>query len=361
MKQILTAEGVPFDTGGVRLMAQAADGSARDGLSLLDQLIAFGGGKVDEEAARAMLGTIARDHVQKLGELLAAGDAPAVLRYAQSLEQWSPDYAQVLDELASLLVRVATRQVVSDYESEELFAPELIEKLAKTMSPEDAQLFYQTAVTGRRDLYMAPEPRLGFEMTLLRMLVFKPAADAGVVAGGARAGGGAAQAQAAARSHQAPAASSGGARASSTPPASAPATAAAASAAAVDAAPGSWGAILAQLEVAGLTRQLAINCVLLGRRGNVVRLGLDPRNQMMRTQGPVDKLTQALSKYFGEAVRIEFEAPSAGLETPAQAEQRAVVEELDSARQSLETDPAVRALRETFGATLLPDSVRPLK
>ncbi len=161
---------------GFALMAQAADGSMRDGLSLLDQLIAFGGGKVDEEGARSMLGTIARDHVEKLAELLAAGDAPGVLQYAKSLEQWGPDYAQVLDELGSLLVRVATKQVVSDYESEELFAPELIEKLAKTMSPEDTQLFYQTAITGRRDLHLASEPRVGFEMTLLRMLVFKPAA-----------------------------------------------------------------------------------------------------------------------------------------------------------------------------------------
>ena len=100
MKQILEAEGVPFDAGGIRLVALAADGSMRDGLSLLDQLIAFGGGKVDEEAARAMLGTIARDHVVKLAEHLAAGDAPALMRYAQSLEQWAPDYAQVLDELA---------------------------------------------------------------------------------------------------------------------------------------------------------------------------------------------------------------------------------------------------------------------
>jgi DNA polymerase-3 subunit gamma/tau len=101
--------------------------------------------------------------------------------------------------------------------------------------------------------------------------------------------------------------------------------------------------------------------VLLGRKGNVVRLGLDPRNNMMRVPGAVDKLTQALSKYAGEAVRIDFEAAVAGAETPAQAEARALVEELDNARQTLESDPAVRALRETFGATLLPDSVRPLK
>jgi DNA polymerase III subunit gamma/tau len=362
MKQILTAENVPFEAGGVRLVAQAADGSMRDGLSLLDQLIAFGGGKVDEEGARSMLGTIARDHVEKLGQLLAAGDASGVLQYSRTLEQWSPDYAQVLDELASLLVRVATKQVVSDYESEEVFAPELIEKLAKAMSPEDVQLYYQTAITGRRDLHMAPEPRIGFEMTLLRMLVFRPAGEVAVSAGtaappsGARASG-AAQAIAAARSASASGGQGGGGpRASESPrPAANPASAKPSGDAS------SWGSILAQLDISGLARQLANNCVLIGRSGNVVKLGLDPRNQMMKVPGAVDKLTQALSKHFGDPVRLEFEATVAGVETPAQAEQRAVVEEFDSARQSLESDPAVRALRETFGATLVPDSVRPLK
>lgn len=106
---------------------------------------------------------------------------------------------------------------------------------------------------------------------------------------------------------------------------------------------------------------LANHCVLIGRRGGVVRLGLDPRNAYVRTQGQVDKLAQALSRHFGETVRIEFETPPAGLETPAQAEQRAEVEQLDAARQSLEADPAVQALRETFGATLVPESVRPVK
>lgn len=144
-------------------------------------------------------------------------------------------------------------------------------------------------------------------------------------------------------------------------PDAAGADAAAAPAASVEVTPASWSGILARLEVAGLARQLANNCMLIGRQGGLVRLGLDPRNNMMRVPNAVDKLAQALSKYFGETVRIEFEAPIAGAETPAQAEKRAVVEELDSARQSLESDPAVRALRETFGATLLPDSVRPLK
>jgi len=373
MKHILEQERVPFDAGGVRLVAQAADGSMRDGLSLLDQLIAFGGGKVDEESARAMLGTIARDHVVKLAEHLAAGDAGALLQYAKSLEQWAPDYAQVLDELASLLVRIAAKQAVSDFDSDEIYAPELIERFAKAFAPEDVQLYYQTAIVGRRDLALAPEPRAGFEMTLLRMLVFRPLADAGSgagsvpAAGGAQPGGGRAAAAAAARAGAmgggrpsaatAPEPSPAGARAQP-----APSVPRAAVAAAADVSPGPWSSIVSQLELSGITRQLANHCVLLGRRGAVVRLSLDPRNQVVRTPQQVEKLAQALSRYFGETVRIEFEAAvPAGLETPAQAEQRATLEEFDSARQSLEADPAVRALRETFGATLLPDSVRPVK
>ena len=174
MRQILEAEGIEYEPAGIRLVAQAADGSVRDGLSLLDQLIAFGGGKVGEAEARAMLGTVARDHVVQLARHLASADATSLVRHARSLEEWAPDYAQVLDELASLLVRVALAQTVPDVESDDLYAPELIESLAREMSPEDVQLYYQIAITGRRDLHLAPDPRTGFEMTLLRMLAFRP-------------------------------------------------------------------------------------------------------------------------------------------------------------------------------------------
>jgi DNA polymerase III subunit gamma/tau len=361
MRHILQTENVPFDAAGVRLVAVAADGSMRDGLSLLDQLIAFGGGKVDEESARAMLGTIARDHVVKLAEHLASGDPSALVRYAQSLEQWAPDYAQVLDELASLLVRVAMKQTVSDFEGDDIYAPELLEKLAKAFAAEDVQLYYQTAIIGRRDLPLAPDPRTGFEMTLLRMLAFRPS-EAGVVTG----------AQQAPRATQS---ASGGSRALGNRTADVAGggssamhgTTSSGSAAspgvpnAADATPGSWPAIVNQLELAGAARQLANHCVLIGRKGGVVKLGFDPKSLFVRTQGQVEKLAQALSKYYGEAVRVEFEALLPGHETPAQAGQRASVEEMDSARQSLESDPGVQALRERFGATLLPDSVRPVK
>ncbi len=178
MRELLQKENVPFDAAGLRLVAQAADGSMRDGLSLLDQLIAFGGGKAGEEEARAMLGTISRDHVVRLADLLASMNVPELVSCARSLEEFSPDYAQVLDELAGLLVRVAMKQAVTDYEGDDLYAPEVLERLAKAFVPEDVQLFYQTAITGRRDLALAPDPRTGFEMTLLRMIAFQPANSA---------------------------------------------------------------------------------------------------------------------------------------------------------------------------------------
>ena len=122
-----------------------------------------------------------------------------------------------------------------------------------------------------------------------------------------------------------------------------------------------WAAIVGRLELGGAARQLASNCLLIGRQGAVVRLALDARNKHMRTPAQEDKLTQALSRYFGHPVRLEFEVAAMGAETPAQVEQRASMEELDAARRAFESDPGVQGLRERFGATLLPDTVRPVK
>ncbi len=175
MNKVLDAEKIAHDAAAVKLVAQAADGSMRDALSLTDQLIAFGGGKVDEASARGMLGTIDRDHVARLARALATGDAGRLLETARSLEEFSPDYGQVLDDLAALLTRVAVQQLVPAYEGDELFDPALLKELAAAISAEDVQLYYQTAILGRRDLGFAPDPRTGFEMTLVRMLAFRPA------------------------------------------------------------------------------------------------------------------------------------------------------------------------------------------
>jgi DNA polymerase III subunit gamma/tau len=242
-------------------------------------------------------------------------------------------------------VRVGLRQAVSDYEGDELHAPELLERLARALSPEDVQLFYQTAIIGRRDLPLAPDPRTGFEMTLLRMIAFRPAgewlsprpaaADPAPRPGGAVTGTGAAS-------------GSGG-------------TASAAGSTSVAAGGDSWAAIVSALELSGAARQLASHCVLVGRQGAVVRLALDARNQPVRTPAQEEKLAQALSRYFGEPVRLEFQAVTAGAETPALLARRLSEQELAAARRTFDAEPGVQGLRERFGATVLPDTVRPVK
>jgi DNA polymerase-3 subunit gamma/tau len=341
MRSILDAESVPYEAAGLRLVAQAADGSMRDALSLLDQLIAFGGGKAGETEARAMLGTVARDHVVRLAEALASLDAHNLMSIARELVQLAPDYAQLLDELASLLARVALKQTFDEYEADELYAPELLASLAKALAPEDVQLFYQTAVVGRRDLPLAPEPRTGFEMTLLRMLAFRPGGTAEPVT--------APQDRSAPPIRPAPfkpvtesLASPGAAAARSEPSQHA-----------------SWATIFAALDLQGAARQLASHCVLIGRQGGVVRLALDPRDRVMRTKAQEEKLAEALSQYFGEPTRVEIDVRPLADETPALAEQRAAAEHLAAAGRSFEEDPTVQALKERFGASVAPESIRP--
>jgi DNA polymerase III subunit gamma/tau len=347
LRHILTEEGVPFDAPAVMLIAHAADGSMRDALSLLDQLIAFGAGRAGEAEARAMLGTVARDQVLRIVGLLSAADPASLMRYVQTLEEFAPDYAQLLDELAGLLVRVGLRQAVSDYAGDEIYAPELLAQLARELAPEDVQLFYQTAIVGKRDLPLAPDPRRGFEMTLLRMIAFRPAGE----------------------SDQRPAsdtlAATVPAAATKAAPPTPPTPASAVAVPKDEAAPpagDSWTAIVRDLELSGAGRQLASHCVLIGRQGAVVRLALDARNKLLRTPATEEKLVQALSRYFGESVRVEFQSPGTGSpETPALLALRAGEAELAAARRAFEEDPTVKGLRERFGATVLTDTVRPVK
>ena len=335
--KVLDAEKIPHESAAVRLVAQAADGSMRDALSLTDQLIAFGGGRVDEKAARGMLGTIDRDHVSKLARALATADAAQLLATARSLEEFSPDYGQVLDDLAALLTRVALQQLVANYEGDELYDPALLRELAAAIPAEDVQLYYQTAILGRRDLGFAPDPRTGFEMTLVRMLAFRPA---GASAAGTAAGGGTRSTPAGAGALPSPTVTT---------------IVRPASAGAID--PVQWSRVIGDLDLTGAARQLATHCALIEHRGNTLQFAVDAK--VPRTPPQVDKLAQALAKYLGGHVKLEFVEGAAPVESPAQTGERRSAEALDAARRSLDEDPMVRELKSRFGATLHPESVRP--
>jgi DNA polymerase-3 subunit gamma/tau len=170
MTAILGAEGIEAETSALAQLARAADGSLRDGLSLLDQAIAYGGGALREPEVRAMLGTVDRAQVGALIEALVAADGERLLATVDSIASFAPDFGAALDALAEALHRLQLTQLVPSaaVEDERLD----LKSLAERVPAERVQLWYQMALQGRRELPMAPSERIGFEMALLRMLAF---------------------------------------------------------------------------------------------------------------------------------------------------------------------------------------------
>ncbi|HNP64946.1 MAG TPA: DNA polymerase III subunit gamma/tau [Woeseiaceae bacterium] len=174
MRSVLRGEGIAFELAGLMAVAHTADGSMRDALSLLDQLISFGDGQVSEANARAMLGMIPRDRIVHLAELLSMHNVPALLGDARSLADLAPNYDHILHELAGLFVNIAIRQVTDEVDDDVRDALEVLDRLSQTYTAQDLHLYYQIAIIGRRDLSLALDAQAGFELTLLRMLAFRP-------------------------------------------------------------------------------------------------------------------------------------------------------------------------------------------
>lgn len=175
LTHVLTAEHIPFEHDALWLLGRAADGSMRDAMSLTDQAIAFGEGKVLAADVRAMLGTL--DHGQVYGVLhaLLEGDARALIEAVRHLAEQGPDWNGVLAELLNVLHRVAIAQALPEAVDNGQGDRERVLELARVLPSEDVQFYYQMGLIGRRDLPLSPDPRSGFEMVLLRMLAFRPA------------------------------------------------------------------------------------------------------------------------------------------------------------------------------------------
>ena len=175
LTHVLGVENVPFEEDALWLLGRAADGSMRDAMSLTDQAIAFGEGKVLAADVRAMLGTL--DHGQVYGVLqaLLEGDARALLEAVRHLAEQGPDWAGVLAEMLNVLHRVAIAQALPEAVDNGQGDRDRVLALAQALPAEDVQFYYQMGLIGRRDLPLAPDPRSGFEMVLLRMLAFRPA------------------------------------------------------------------------------------------------------------------------------------------------------------------------------------------
>ncbi|MEJ2788508.1 MULTISPECIES: DNA polymerase III subunit gamma/tau [unclassified Pseudoxanthomonas] len=390
MTKILGAEGIEADTGAIAQLARAADGSLRDGLSLLDQSIAYAGGALREDGVRTMLGTVDRTQVNAMLAALAQGDGEALLQVVARLAEFSPDWAGVLDAVAEALHRIQVRQLVPSASVEAEGVD--IEAFAGQLRPEVVQLWYQMAINGRRDLHLAPSGRAGFEMSILRMLAFRPA-QAGEMRGDARAAATAAPVQT-----TAPAAASTASPARTTPapeslaqpqqmareeapapprmaapvvedappwlPAQAnpsPATPAASSMPAdigiTDAE--TWLHFAGSCGLKGVGKQLVDNVAFAGYANGTLTLALDSGFDYLRSERTLGELADAIATRYGVAPRLAFAAAASDAETLKERSHRQRDERQSEAEETFMNHPDVRQLMQQHGARLVPDSIRP--
>ena len=353
MQYILGAENVQFDGDALHELARGADGSLRDGLSLLDQAIAYGAGSVRAAEVRQMLGTIERGQVFALLEAAHAGDGARLLAEVDRLAEFSPDFGGVLDELGAALHRIQLKQLVADYASQERGGEAQIAALAAAMPVEEVQLFYQIAINGRRDLPIAPTPRAGFEMTLLRMLAFRPGGSGVAVANSG------VQAAPARPLQQVSAPPPPRAMSQTAAPAAQTPQSAHVQNAASPEAQADWPTLIKTAGLGGPLGQLAQHAALLGIENGVVRLALKPEFEHLAAPMLVDQMQGKLSGALGQMVKVKFERASVQAETPADIAARERANRQSAAERALDADPAVQTLLRDFDARILPASVKP--
>jgi DNA polymerase-3 subunit gamma/tau len=371
LQAVLQKESISAESVALQLIARAASGSMRDALSLLDQAIAYGSGAVHEAEVRAMLGAIDQSYLFTLLQALARRDGAGLLAVAHSMEERSLSFDAALGELALLLHQIALAQSVPDAIPADLPERSQILDLAALFKPEDIQLYYQIALLGRRDLGLAPDEYAGFSMCLLRMLAFAPN-DAQIPR----------QASAPAPSQEASPPPVVQPKTSATPlaePGKAPATYTpqketlpekpqAVQQATTEIKPsepvantfdGNWRGLVDTLKLSGMARMLAQNCALVAFDGQQMRLSVPTEHKHLLDNTYQEKLRITLKEHFGKQLHVTIEVSGSAIDTPARQINQEKAARQAQAEASIQSDPFVRDLMESFGATIIPSTIKP--
>lgn len=317
LEHILTQEKITFDSEALQLIAQSAQGSVRDALSLLDQMIALSDGSIHAATVKNILGYTHTDYSLKLLEALSSNDAASLLDLSKRINEEGGQYQYVLDELLSQLHQISVIQALSNTSSHGLAAPEL-QLLSKSFTPEDTQLLYQIALKGSQDISLAPTLTVGFEMTLLRMHAFRPASIA-------------------ATPTLAYAQSTTDALKTERPKkARTPITA------------NAWNDIIPKLKLTGLALNAAQNAAftLQSDRSVILRVGKNHRS--LFTANVLEKLEGALSRYYNKPIKVTLQSNEQQPDSPAEQHRLQKNSELQAANAKLDTDPVFQQLQDIF-------------
>ncbi len=332
---ILDQEQIAYEASALQPLARAADGSLRDALSLLDQAIAYGNGRVQGAEVSAMLGTTTPDLLLDLLNALIADQPNTLLTIIGQMAETAVDFANALEELLSLLHQLALLQAVPDLPTDQWNHSEQKAALAARLGAEELQLYYQIGLIGRRDLPLAPTPRSGFEMVLLRMLAFRPQ-SAGI----------------------------------STPP---PETARTSKpipqpAAAVTVAPAAittpvvssqpdWPQLLSQLNLRGSSLALASHCALVKLTDQEMHLLLDSQQAPLLNKTLQDRLTAAIQNYFKKPMQVFITTGKSTQATPAALNKLEQEQKQADAVKTITNDSNVKTIISRFNAKIVPDSI----
>ena len=370
LEKVLASEKVECEVNALRVLAKAAQGSMRDALSLTDQAIAYAAGKVTEESVRGMLGTLDDAYLIRILDCLIAKDGASLLAVANEMGERSMSFSLALQDLSSLLQKIAAAQVVPESVLEDWPEAGEIRRLAGQLTKEEAQLFYQITITSRPDLSLAPDEQTGFAMTLLRMLAFRPGNNSS-------GGGGNAPAPSAppvntarpAASSAAPAPRASAPAPAAKPSAPVPAAVAPASAATSTATPAGdpaerpdWHALMRQLPVKGLVQQLAFQTELQDWSDSAagVRATIVTPMPQLASEASVGRLADALTAHFGKPIKIVIEKGEVEGKTVAKVDAQIHQEKRMNAEQMIAADPFIQQLEKEFGAKVVGGSVKPL-
>ncbi|MEQ1484877.1 DNA polymerase III subunit gamma/tau [Methyloglobulus sp.] len=350
MQDILKQELIEADSLALQLLARAADGSMRDGLSLLDQAIVYGAGKVTADDVSAMLGTVAQRPVEDMLNALADSDAQAILNKIDEIANIQPDFSTVLQQILQILHRIALAQQIPGAIAHE-FDREMIMALSHRFTPEDVQLYYQIALVGQRDLDLAPDSRMGFEMVMLRMLAFKPVAAEIIPIKP--------------KQEQVSLQNSTTTQQSAIkveqikPPELIVEKSAKEYSGQVNSS-NSWIDMIAIMKLESLTRELANNCVLEHIDDEGCNLLLDASHQQLLTPSREKKLQQALQDYRDAPLKLVVKIERAEIVTPAVQSARDKDDRQQAAVDAINTDANILALKEHFDARVLPGTIEPV-
>lgn len=375
LQNILTQENIAFEATALHLISRAATGSMRDALSLTDQAIAYGGQTVHESEVRAMLGAIDQSYLYQLIEALLANNGISLINQAKAMEERSISFDAALNDFAQLLHQIAVAQTVPESVSSDLPEREALLGIAQRIQPETLQLYYQIALLGRRDIGLAPDEFAGFTMSLLRMLAFTPnEASVNTPKVKTQNSLNTPLILATSTANETPTRISSSSVDHIVEPSSVAIKPAIADTLTTQTKPneevelvkntnnpsfnGNWRALVDALKL-GLARELAKHCELVAYDEDSITLSVPESQKHLVSANYQEKLTSAITQHFDRKIKLLFSIGGTG-NTPAKQIHQEKAQAQANAESAIEEDSFVQALIDDFGATIIPNSIKPI-